>query len=131
MTLPGIGILTIRAGTATLTVEVFDTPTGRAVMEQIPFTSTARTWGEEVYFQAPVRLHREPDARDVIEAGEIAFWVEGSCIAIGFGPTPISTDNEIRLAAETNIWGRSLADVRVLAGVKDGEPVSVTLHEGS
>lgn len=130
MSLHSIGKITIKAGAAAITVEVFDTPTGWAIVEHTPFTSTARTWGDEVYFQAPVSLHLEPDARDVVEAGEIAFWVEGSCIAIGFGPTPVSTGNEIRLAAKTNIWGRSLADVRVLAGVNDGEPVSVTLCNG-
>ena len=103
--------------------------THKAILDKIPFTSTAQTWGNEVYFSAPVILTRESDARDVVEMGELAFWVEGSCIAIGFGPTPISVGDEIRLAAKTNIWGRSLTDVSLLAKVRDGEPVSVTLYD--
>jgi hypothetical protein len=116
----------IKVGTADLTADVFDTPTGRAILEKLPFTSTAQTWGDEVYFTTPVVMSKEDDARDVVEAGELAFWVEGNCIAIGFGPTPISKGGEIRLAAETNIWGQSLTDVCILSQVQEGEPVSVS-----
>ncbi len=61
----------------------------------------------------------------MVEAGELAFWVEGRAIAIGFGRTPISVGGEIRLAAPTNIWGRALEDVRSLSAVNDGDPVRV------
>ena len=117
--------LEITVGGVSLRVEVFDTPTGRAVLAAAPFDSRARTWGEEVYFSTPVQVKREADARALIEAGEVAFWVEGDAIAIGFGPTPVSRGAEIRLAAPTNIWGRTADDVRRLGSVRDGDRVQV------
>jgi len=112
-------------GPVALAVDLLDTPTADAIWNALPFDSTASTWGEEVYFSTPVQVRREHGARDVVQPGELAFWVEGDSIAIGFGRTPISQGNEIRLAARTNIWGRALSDVKQLKVVKPGAPIKV------
>jgi hypothetical protein len=117
--------LRIIIGSVKLEVELFDTPTADAIYAKVPFTSTASTWGDEVYFATPVHVRKEPDARDVIQAGELAFWVEGDSIAIGFGPTPVSRAQEIRLVTKTNIWGKTLGPVTQLRKVKDGDPIKV------
>ncbi len=112
-------------GPVTITAELFDTHTADAIYAAAPFTSSANLWGEEVYFAAPLSVGREYDARDVVEAGELAFWVEGDSIAIGFGRTPVSRGDEIRLAARTNIWGRAREDVRSLAAVGEGDAITI------
>ena len=117
--------LRITAGSVSILVETRDTQTAAAIVQALPIDSIARTWGEEVYFDTPVSLPREPDAKAVVEAGEIAFWTGGDAIAVGFGPTPISQGDEIRLASPTNIWADALDDVRALAPVRDGDPVTV------
>ena len=117
----------IHVADITITATLRDTPTAKAIMAALPIESRAQTWGEEVYFSVPVTAELESDARDVVTAGELAFWVEGSCIAIGFGPTPISVGNEIRLAARTNIWADSSDDVRQLASVQTGDVIQVEL----
>ena len=72
----------------------------------------------------------QADARDVVQAGELAFWVEGDSIAIGFGRTPVSRGDEIRLAAPTNIWGRVRGDVRQLKAVRAGATIRVQRVNG-
>ena len=115
----------IQVADVTLTATLRDTPTAQAILADLPIESRAQTWGEEVYFSVPVTAELEADARDVVTAGELAFWIEGSCIAIGFGPTPISRGDEIRLAARTNIWADTNDDVRQLGSIQVGDVVRV------
>ena len=65
----------------------------------------------------------------MVVPGEIAYWTEGNCIAIGFGRTPISQGDETRLAAKTNIWGKAVTDVKLLSGVKAGDKINVTFKD--
>ncbi|MCI0506705.1 MAG: hypothetical protein L0Z73_11415 [Gammaproteobacteria bacterium] len=108
-----------------MVASLLDTPTAKAIYESLPVESRAQTWGEEVYFEVPVHAKREAGAKDIVKPGEIAFWVEGSCVAIGFGRTPISQGNEIRLAAKTNIWAITQDDVKKLGAVKPGSKIRI------
>jgi uncharacterized protein len=114
-------------GLLTLDAELLDTPTAKAIAKALPVTSPALTWGEEVYFDVPVRVGREKDARAVVIPGEVAYWPEGPAIALGYGRTPISQGDECRLASPCNIFARMLGDVKQLAKVKSGTKIKVTL----
>jgi uncharacterized protein len=113
--------------TLTLEAELLDTPTAKAIMAALPVTSFALTWGEEVYFDVPVEVVREKEARAVVTPGEIAYWPDGPAIAIGFGRTPISRGDETRLASPCNVFARALGDVKALGAVKAGTQVKVSV----
>jgi uncharacterized protein len=117
--------LKMTIGDVEINAQLFSTPTADAIWTALPFEAKAQTWGKEVYFTTPVAALLEADAKDVVEPGELAFWVEGSAIAIGFGPTPVSQGNEIRLVEPTNIWGRALDDVEQLSRVRPGARIKV------
>ena len=111
-----------------IVIKLRPTPTANAIKSILPCKSIIQTWGEEIYFEIPIEesLDLENDAKDIINIGEIAYWIEGKCIAIGYGKTPISKGNEIKLAARTNIWGDALLNIKELNKIKDGDEVVVS-----
>lgn len=115
----------ILAGTLQFEVALDDTPTAQALLEALPFESVAQTWGEEVYFEAPVNANLEPEARQTVEPGTVCFWVEGSALALPWGRTPISTDARPKLVSPCNVLGRILGDAQRLAQVTAGTRIKV------
>ena len=102
-----------------------ETPTTKQLLKELPAISRAQTWGEEVYFQLPVQAGLEADARQVVDAGTVCFWVDGGSLALPYGRTPASQGGESRLVTACNVLGKIVGDPRELRKVKAGESIRV------
>ena len=91
----------------TINLSLLDTKTAHIISKSKEFSSLISTWGDEIYFKTPINgIKLEENARDIVYFGEIAYWVEGNSIAIGFGKTPASINDEIRPVSKVNIWAK-------------------------
>lgn len=106
--------------------------TANEIIKLLPLKSSVNTWGDEIYFEIPkINVNIEDNAKDIVKLGEIAFWIEGNSIAIGFGRTPISQLDEIRLAAKVNIWAdaENPEQVKLLSKINNGEEISINVKK--
>ncbi len=103
-----------------------DTRTTQALIAALPFDSTASTWGEEIYFEAPISAKLDATAREVVDAGTVCFWVQGNSLALPYGPTPASRADECRLVTRVNILGKIEGDPRQLHQIQAGDVIQVT-----
>ena len=99
--------------------------TASEIWKKLPINSRCNTWGKEIYFYTSLNLDIEFGAKSIIDLGEIAYWPVGNAIVIGYGKTPISIGEEIRLASDCNIWGSTNFDLEKLGEINDGDFVSV------
>ena len=121
--------INLSVGKVSLDAEMLDTTTASKILEALPFESTANVWGDEIYFDIPLNLAQEPDARAEVEVGDLAYWPAGPAFCIFFGPTPVSTGDQPRAYSPVNVFGRVLGDAMQLKGVPSGAEVKVTIAE--
>jgi hypothetical protein len=100
--------VTITVGDVPAECEFGDSPTARRILEALPIQAKGSYWGGEFYFPIPVKAPLEKDAREVVEPGTVAYWPQGACLCVFWGPTPASVGPECRAASAVNVVGRVL-----------------------
>jgi hypothetical protein len=110
----------------TFEVALHSTATARAVQDALPIEAAVHRWGDEIYCLTGVEAGQEPDARELMAVGEIAYWPSQNGIALFFGPTPASTDERPRAYSACNVFGTFEVDVDFLRSVEDGETIRFT-----
>jgi hypothetical protein len=118
----------ILAGQVTVTAELNETQTAKAVWAGLPIEGIVNTWGDEIYFSTPLSLEQE-SGQEVVEMGDLGYWPPGKSLCVFFGPTPASRGDEIRPASAVTVFGRVIGDATVLKAVPDGAQVRVRQSE--
>jgi len=119
----------IGSGGVTAFATLYDNATADAVWAALPIAARGNRWGEEIYFEIPVRLSQAENARDVLEAGELGYWPVGHAFCIFWGPTPASRSGEIRAYSPVNVFGQLEGDPRAFDGVPGGAEIEIEREE--
>ncbi len=108
----------ITIGPVTVDAELFDTECSKAIQERLPIEAVPNEWGDEFYFEIPVKMSLDAAATRNVKIGDIGYWPPGNALAIFFGPTPRSTGDDPVPASEVNVVGRITGDARTLKSAK-------------
>lgn len=109
-----------------LEAELKQSPTAAKILEALPLEGRASVWGDEIYFDIPLRIELEPDARDLVSVGDLGYWPVGAAFCIFFGPTPVSTDEHPKAYSPVNVFGHLTGDAGGLKAIQDGARIVVT-----
>lgn len=116
----------IITGGVTVTATLNESATADAIWSALPIEARGNTWGDEIYFGIPVFVDQSPDAKAVVELGDLGYWEPGHAFCLFFGPTPMSRGSEIRPASPVNVFGKIEGDPTVLKQVPSGTKVRIT-----
>ena len=114
----------ITAGSVTQTALLNDSDCAKKIFAALPLDARASTWGDEIYFEIPVECGSE-SPRETVDLGDLGYWLAGSCFCIFFGPTPMSSGNEIRPASAVEVFGKLEGDPKAFKSVRSGENVVI------
>ncbi len=96
-----------------MTATLNDSESAAELLKILPVESKAQTWGDEVYFEIPLKMP-EQDSHATVPSGAIAYWPPGHAFCIFFGQTPYSP---------VNVLGQLDDDPKLFAQVRSGDKV--------
>tara|TARA_B100000315_G_C14513941_1_gene558323 strand:- start:897 stop:1265 length:369 start_codon:yes stop_codon:yes gene_type:complete len=109
-------------------IEFNDSQTAKDIIAGLPVESTISTWGDEIYFDIGFKASAE-GARMELAVGDAAYWPQGKCLCIFFGPTPASTSQRPTPASPVVIVGKTNASIQELKSIQLGEKIKVDILE--
>lgn len=123
--------ITIKASDVSIDADFLQTPTARAIYDSLPLNGSVNVWGDEIYFEIPLQLELEDDARQDVEVGDLAYWPSGPAFCIFFGPTPVSRGDVPRAYSPVNVFGRIKGDASVFKTIPNGSKILIEANRGN
>jgi hypothetical protein len=118
--------ITLEIDNLQLRAKLNGSQTAGQIWDALPIKSFTSLWGDEVYFQIPVKAKIEKGfSAETVEIGDLGYWPDGQCFCIFFGSTPVSKPGEIRPASAVNIIGKLESDWQVLKTVREDQKVII------
>ncbi len=108
-----------------LDAELFDTECAKAIANMLPIETRPNEWGDEFYFEIPVKTALDETATTKVKIGDIGYWPPGSALAIFFGKTPMSSGADPVPASEVNLVGKIIGDATILKKGKGARTIRI------
>jgi len=107
-------------------IELNNSKVAQKIFKEIPITSTANRWGDEIYFKVPVYAELE-DGVEILDVGSVAYWPPGNSVCIFFGKTPASTGEKPQAASPVTIIGRIINEEKIpqLKEILNGDEIEL------
>ena len=124
-----MNMLSVRINEQQVRLVLRNNQIARAIADIVPFKARVRRWGGTLMFDCPLPVIPQTNIGETeLSPGDVAFWSDGSSIIMGFGPTPLSSGREIRLAHPSTVWADALDDLAAFADIRTGCEVEVDLE---
>lgn len=117
--------VTISVGSVRLRAELFDTACAKTIAARLPMTARPNEWGDEYYFEIPVKAPLDETATTKVKVADIGYWPPGRAMAIFFGRTPMSTGPEPIPASAVNLVGKIIGDAALLKNTKGAAEIAI------
>ena len=103
--------------------EIKNPKTARGVINILPIEGNVNRWGDEIYFEIPLKLEEENSQQEV-EIGDIAYWPPGNSLCIFFGKTPVSSSEKPKAYSPVNVVGR-VENIEIFKKLKDKDWIRI------
>jgi hypothetical protein len=117
--------INITIGELSMAAELNDSATAAKIAQALPIGASFDTWGDEIYFTIPVSAAIEETAQETVEMGDLGYWPTGKAFCIFFGPTPMSSGDEIVPASAVNIIGKVIGEATQFKSVMHESEVRI------
>lgn len=101
-------------------VELNETKIAKAVYNALPIEAEGNFWGNEIYFEIPIKMGNEKPTED-LKVGDLAYWPPGNALCIFYGKTPASINEKPKPASPVTIIGEIKGDLEKLKSIREAK----------
>ncbi len=98
--------------------------TAQEIIKHLPLEAKTSRWQDEIYFETGITAAADNTSLE-LNIGDIAYWPQGKCVCVFFGPTPLSDSDKPVPANPVVIIGKTDSKPEELRKIKAGDQIKV------